>query len=286
MSDLTIQYQFKNLINALERLYQKHEAESIAYVAIEHVLNYSKFKYVEHRNELFPESATVLWNKISRELLTGKPIQYIIGVAPFYGKNFELTPSVLIPRPETEELVDLVLKENPNVLQRVLDIGTGSGCIPVSLKCNRKNWDVFATDISEEALSVAKNNAVLNNAKIGFYKDDIFNPRVFKNEEKFNIIISNPPYIPQSEKTRMHKNVIDFEPQLALFIPDEDAIKYYRAISLFANYFLAKGGKLYVEIHENFGNEVAEVFNIAGMHNIEIIQDINGKPRIVKAFLL
>jgi len=285
MSKTTIQSHFNNLLKDISSLYPKYEAVSIAYVVIEHVLNYSKFKYAEHRNELFPETALELWNKISLELLTGKPIQYIIGVAPFYSFNFKVTPDVLIPRSETEELVEMVIKENANILLRVLDIGTGSGCIPVSLKVHRNNWEVFATDISEKALEIAKNNALLNNSKISFFRDDIFNPTVFKNQEKFNIIVSNPPYIPQSEKMQMHKNVVDFEPQLALFIPDEDAVKYYRAIASFAKCFLEKSGKLYVEIHENFGNEVFNVFEKAGLQSIEIIHDINGKPRIVKAIL-
>jgi len=286
MSKTTIQSYFNSLVEDISCMYPKHEAVSIAYVVVEHVLNYSKFKYTEHRNELFPQSALELWNKILTELLTGKPIQYIIGIAPFYGLNFEVNSSVLIPRPETEELVDLVLNKNTNELIRVLDIGTGSGCIPVSLKVHRNNWEVFATDISEEALLTAKRNAVLNKVKIDFYQDDIFNSKAFQNSDKFNVIISNPPYIPLSEKKKMHKNVVDFEPQIALFNPDADAVKYYRAISSYAKLLLIKGGKIYVEIHENYGNEVAEIFKTAGLKNVEIIHDINSKPRIVKAILL
>lgn len=285
MSKTTIQSFFNTLVKDISYLYPKHEAVSIAYVVVEHVLNYSKFKYAEHRNELFPPLAIELWNKISSELMTGKPIQYIIGVAPFYRNIFEVSPAVLIPRSETEELVDLVLKENTNILLRILDIGTGSGCIPISLKIHRNSWEVFATDISEEALTIAKRNAVLNNTNIGFNNDNIFNPNAFREDEKYNIIVSNPPYIPLSEKMQMHKNVVDFEPQLALFVPDEDAIKYYRAISSFASLVLLRGGKLYVEIHEKFGNEVAAIFNKDGFSNIEIILDINCKSRFVKAIL-
>lgn len=286
MSKTTIQSYFNYLVDEISFLYPKCEAVSIAYVVVEHVLNYSKFKYSEHRNELFPQSAVVKWNKIFLELKTGKPIQYIIGTAPFYGKNFEVNSAVLIPRPETEELVELVLKENKTNSLRVIDIGTGSGCIPVVLKIHRNDWELMATDISEEALIVAKKNAELNNVKISFYKDDIFNSIAFKEKEKFNIIVSNPPYIPSDEKIKMHKNVIDFEPGLALFVPDDDVLKYYRAISSFANQYLKKEGKIYVEIHENFGKEVKRIFENAGLQNVEILYDINNKPRMVKAILV
>jgi release factor glutamine methyltransferase len=285
MSETTLQSNFNNLVKDISCLYPKHEAISIAYIVVEHVLNYSKFKYAEHRNELFPSEAKKLWNKILMELITGKPIQYIIGATPFYGYKFEVSPVVLIPRQETEELVDIILKENTNVLLQVLDIGTGSGCIPVSLKARRDKWKVFATDISNEAIAIAKKNAVLNNTTIEFFEDDIFNSTVFKEKQKFNIIVSNPPYIPLNEKIKMHKNVIEFEPHIALFSPDEDAVKYYRAISAFAGQFLVKGGKLYVEIHENFGKEVSEILKRNNFEKIDIIQDINGKQRIVKAIL-
>lgn len=286
MSDLTIQYQFKNLIKALERLYPKHEAESIAYVAIEHVLNYSKFKYAEHRQESFPKTKLEKWNNISERLITGEPVQYIIGSAPFYGLNFKVSPEVLIPRPETEELVELVLKENKENLLRVLDIGTGSGCIPVSIKFNQKNWEVFATDISEEAVRITEENAKNNNAQIKIFIDDIFNSKVFRSEIKFDIIVSNPPYIPLSEKQVMHKNVIDFEPHLALFIPDNDPVKYYKAIAEFAKIHLDEKGKVYVEIHESYANEVVTVFKESGFNKNEIIFDINKKPRIIKSSFL
>ena len=286
MSDLTIQYQFKNLTKALERLYPRCEAESIAYVAIEHVLNYSKFKYAEHRQELFPKMKLEQWNNISERLITGEPVQYIIGSAPFYGLNFKVSPEVLIPRPETEEMVELVLKDNTENSLRILDIGTGSGCIPISLKFNRKDWEVFTTDISEGAVRIAEENAKNNNVQIKIFVDDIFNSRAFNVDEKFDIIVSNPPYIPLSEKQVMHKNVINFEPHLALFIPDEEPVKYYKTIAEFAKIHLEEKGKIYVEIHESYANEVLTVFKESGFNKNEIIFDINKKPRIIKSTFL
>jgi len=286
MSDLTIQYQFKNLTKALERLYPKREAESIAYVAIEHVLNYSKFKYAEHRQELFPKKELEQWNNISTRLIAGEPVQYIIGSAPFYCLNFKVSPAVLIPRPETEEMAELILKENNEDSLRILDIGTGSGCIPVSLKFNRNNWKVFATDISEEAVKIAEENAKSNDTEIKIFVDDIFNSKAFRLDNKFDIIVSNPPYIPLSEKQKMHKNVINFEPHLALFIPDEDPVKYNKAIAEFAKTHLGEKGKIYVEIHENYADEGVNVFKESGFCKNEIIFDINNKPRIIKSSFL
>ncbi|MDD5571752.1 MAG: peptide chain release factor N(5)-glutamine methyltransferase [Bacteroidales bacterium] len=286
MSDLTIQYQFNNLVKALERLYPMIEAESIAYAVIEHVLNYSKFRYAELRQEMFPKNKLEEWNKILTRLLIGEPVQYITGSTQFYGLNFKLTPAVLIPRPETEEMTDLILKENSQNLLKILDIGTGSGCIAVSLKNNRKNWNVSATDISKEVIEIAHENAINNDTKIHFYIDDIFNSNVFKETQRFDIIVSNPPYIPLSEKRNMHKNVTDFEPHIALFVPDENPVKYYKALVDFSNLHLDKKGKIYMEVHESYANEVRKVFIESGFQKTEIIPDINKKPRIVKSAFL
>lgn len=283
MYDLTIQYQFKNLTKALEQLYQKQEAESIAYVVIDHVLNYSKFEYTSHKHELFPETKLPKWNEIKIRLEQSEPIQYIVKESWFYGLKFMVNPSVLIPRPETEEMVDLILKENTAERYTIIDIGTGSGCIPISIKSNRKNWNISAMDISTEAFKVAQENAHNNQVQIDFIEDDILFPQKINKTELFDIIVSNPPYVPMHEIEKMHKNVAEFEPHLALFSPDDDPVKFYRAIADFAIIHLRKSGKVYAEIHEKYSEEVKEIFLNKGLHDVKIISDINNKPRIIKA---
>ena len=282
MSNLDLKYYFKELSDALLLLYPSREAESIAYIVVEHVLNYSKFEYAGHKHQLFPENRKAKWDEIKSRLVLGEPIQYVVKEAHFYGLKYEVDSSVLIPRPETEELVDLILKENEIENISLIDLGTGSGCIPVSIKKNRDNWKVWALDISKEALLVAEKNASNNNVHISFIQEDILNPNLNVENQKFDIIVSNPPYVPVSDKIKMHKNVADFEPHIALFSPDEDPVKFYKAIAEFSNQHLKESGKVYVEIHEKYGNEVKKLFE-NGFRKVQIISDINSKPRIVKA---
>ena len=282
MSNHDLKYYFKELSDALLLHYPSREAESIAYIVVEHVLNYSKFEYAGHKHELFPENHKAKWDEIKSRLILGEPIQYVVKEAHFYGLKYEVDSSVLIPRPETEELVDLILMENGQENISLIDLGTGSGCIPVSIKKNRDNWKVWALDISKEALVVAEKNASNNNVHISFIQEDILNPNLNVENQKFDIIVSNPPYVPVSDKIKMHKNVADFEPHIALFSPDEDPVKFYKAIAEFSNQHLKESGKVYVEIHEKYGNEVKKLFE-NGFRKVQIISDINSKPRIVKA---
>ena len=219
--------------------------------------------------------------KICRELKTGKPIQYILGETSFYNCTIKLNSSTLIPRPETEELVDLIIKENKGFRGKILDVGTGSGCIAISLSINLPGSSVTGIDISESAIALAKENAVLNKASSVFSIADIFNidNRQFSYTD---IIVSNPPYVRVSEKERMDRNVLDFEPHSALFVPDSDPLVYYRAILRLAGTILRQQGKVYFEINEAMGSLIFEMLKTCGYSRIELIKDINGKERMIK----
>ncbi len=279
----TINSYFNQLVNNLKTIYSDRESESIAFLVVEYVLNYSKFSYSENRSQSFPETKKEILKSIEIRLLNSEPIQYIIGEADFFGLKFKVDNNVLIPRQETEELVQLILTENNAEKLKLLDIGTGSGSIPVSLKKNRNNWDIYATDISNAALIIATENAKENNTEITFLQDDICNSVAFNSDKKFDIIVSNPPYIRRMEIDKMHNNVKNFEPHLALFSPDDNPLIFYQHIAEFSQTHLNKNGTLYVEIHEKFANEVSELFKNKELKNINIINDINEKARIVKA---
>lgn len=237
----------------------------------------------ENAEKTLSESELLKFHFTLKELRSGKPLQYVLGETEFYGLKFLLNENVLIPRPETEELVHLVInvcKENKITQPSILDIGTGSGCIPVVFKKNIPDADVSSTDVSEKALAVAKKNAELNEVNVNFILHDILSEKELS-KTKFDIIISNPPYIPLSEKKTMNKNVKDFEPELALFIPDEDPLVFYRKIILFANGNLNKYGKLFFEVHENHAAEVKRLMEKNNFTAVEIIKDMQGKERIV-----
>ncbi len=232
--------------------------------------------------------------KILKDVLTGlkayEPLQYITGYTEFYGLKIKVNKHVLIPRPETEELVDLIINENKQRQNlKILDIGSGSGCIAVSLAKNLSKSNVFAVDVSLEALNVTKSNTSANNVKVSFIQGNILESLsdyvAFERRltyRKFDIIVSNPPYVTFSEKELMEKNVLDYEPGLALFVKDKKPLIYYDAIAKFAKQHLAPHGKLYFEINEKFGNEIKDLLLSAGFKDVEIIKDINGKDRIVR----
>ncbi len=211
-------------------------------------------------------------------LMHHEPIQYILGTAHFYGHDFYVDPAVLIPRPETEELVDLILKRfGSDTNESVLDIGTGSGCIAISLKSARKNWHISASDVSEKALTVAKRNAKENACDIDFFLDDIRKSEIVYD---YSIIVSNPPYIDDNELSKMSKNVLVYEPHLALFVED-DVLEYYRAIIAFAQRRLLQNGWIFFEIHEDHGCGVVELLKGQDYKKVELIQDLQGKDRMV-----
>jgi release factor glutamine methyltransferase len=221
-------------------------------------------------------------NLIAR-LNASEPIQYITGEAFFYGLKFKVSEAVLIPRPETEELVELVLKHSKSFINpTILDIGTGSGCIAVSLAKKHPQAIVSAWDISESALEIANKNAIFNQVDVNFEKVDILN---VNQKQQFDIVVSNPPYIAQSEAIDMRANVLNHEPHLALFVENDNPLVFYKAIAAFCKTNLKSGGRFFVEINETLGKETAEVFQNEGCVAIEIIKDMYGKERFVMGMM-
>jgi release factor glutamine methyltransferase len=276
----TIQYIKSQLVNQ----YAETEIHSFIYLIFEHVLQYSKLDIHLKSNEVLPAAIVSQIYNIVTELKQFKPIQYILSTTFFYDSIFKVNSSVLIPRQETEELVDWIIKSNRINSPVILDIGTGSGCIAISLVKNITESKVYALDVSSEALSTASENAKYNDVKVQFFQVDILNWSEYKENFStcFDIIISNPPYICESEKNLMLPNVLDNEPHLALFVPDLDPLMFYRSISNFSLEYLKPSGLLYFEINERFGNEIVIMLNKIGFSSIEIKRDINGKDRMVR----
>lgn len=218
--------------------------------------------------------------EICSALKTGKPYQYVLGETWFYNCRIRVNPDVLIPRPETEELVDLIVKDNKNYDGRIIDFGTGSGCIAIALASNLPHAEVTGIDISEGALAIARENAELNRVNVKLEKGDILN---YEMEMKAGIFVSNPPYVRDSEKQLMHRNVLGFEPHHALFVEDSDPLVYYRAILEISQRNLEPGGKIYFEINEAMGREMTDMISLYGFSEISIIKDLNNKDRIAKA---
>lgn len=245
----------------------------------------TKLKFTKLQMFAFPESpvtgkqAAEIKN-ICKELKTGKPIQYITGETSFYNCVIKVNSSTLIPRPETEELVDLIIKENRGFTGSLLDIGTGSGAIAIALAVNMPGSAVKGTDISESALETAGENAALNNSAVEFIMSDMLDSHAVILPPA-DIIVSNPPYVRESEMSLMGKNVIGFEPHSALFVPDSDPLKFYIAILNIARSILTPQGKIYFEINEALGKEMSDLFAANGYSKIRVINDINGKQRFI-----
>jgi len=279
----TIKDVFNDYKQALNVIYDANEIEALTLLVINEICNLSKAKIKAFPETEIPARQNDKLNNILDELKTGKPVQYILGKTEFYGLPFNVNPSVLIPRPETEELVEWALESvgSPDsyrdklVVGSILDIGTGSGCIAISLKKNLPGFKVSAIDISAEALETAASNAKLNDVDIEFINADILNPKSdphsYRDEiHKFEIIISNPPYVTLYDKTQMHTNVTDFEPHAALFVPENDPLLFYKAIADFAVTNLIEKGILFFEINESYGDETVELLAAKGFKNIEL----------------
>ncbi|HZY38603.1 MAG TPA: peptide chain release factor N(5)-glutamine methyltransferase [Mucilaginibacter sp.] len=284
----TVKNVFSTWHEALKRLYDVNEAEAITLLAVSEITGLSKAKIKAFPEEKIAAEQSAWLSDILSQLKTGKPIQYILGKTEFYGLPFKVNPSVLIPRPETEELVEWVIasvapQQGWGAVASILDIGTGSGCIAISLKKHLPAFQVTAIDISEEALKTAKENAKLNNVEIDFIKADILNTKSEIVNRKSEIIISNPPYVTLHDKTRMHKNVTDFEPHAALFVPEDDPLVFYKAAADFAVKNLVPNGLLFFEINESYGEEIVELLTIKGFKNIELRKDMSGRDRMIRA---
>lgn len=263
----------------LSTLYEETEINSMTYIMLEHFFSISKKEVILEKEKRLSESELLQIIYAVKDLKKQKPLAYIFGEWLFYGLPFKVNQHTLIPRPETEELVQLVINENQSKKLHVLDIGTGSGCIAIAIKKQLPESIVAAFDVSEEALIIAKQNALLNEVEVNFKQVNILNAGSIV--EQFDVIVSNPPYIPERDKEMMSKNVLDFEPHLALFVENDNALLFYKAIAQFALTNLTKNGKLYVEIHENLGREVKSLFEKTGFETVKIINDMNGKNRIV-----
>ena len=270
---MTLQDFKLKMISELSSIYVMDELNSIFNVLFEDYLKIPRSKILLADEINLNESNQRLFLSALERLKTHEPIQYVLGKTTFMDLEFKVNNSVLIPRPETEELVRLMLKEDLDG-KEILDIGTGSGCIAISLAKNLPNAKVAAIDISKDAIEVAKENAKLNNVEVNFINADIFE---YYSDKKYDVIVSNPPYVLESEKPLMKKNVLDFEPELALFVEDINPVIYYEAISWFSKNYLNKKGKLFLEINENYKNQLMFLFK--DNFSIEIIKDISGKNR-------
>ncbi len=270
--------------NELSNIYDRDEISSVFYLVTEHLTGMRRSQAIMAHNDLLSADAHKGYIKILERLKAGEPLQYVLGEASFFELTFRVNKNVLIPRPETEELVDWVIRScNTRKGLQILDIGTGSGCIAVSLKKFIPEAVVTALDISEEALEVAGNNALLNEVDVHFVQADIL---TFSTADKYDIIVSNPPYIGGSEKAEMHANVLDFEPHLALFVADERPLLFYEAIADFAKVSLRIGGLLFFEINARYGIETVQMLSSKGFTNIELKQDMQGNDRMIRANFL
>ena len=266
----------------LTGLYPEPEIRNFSYLIIEKLTGFSRTEVYVNKNTLFSDEQQHEIESFIEKLKKYVPIQYILGETEFFGLPFYVNESVLIPRPETEELVDWIRKENDKSAEfRLLDIGTGSGCIAIALKHEFTNSEVDAFDISVDALETARRNASLNNLTINLSTVDILNAPDFPT--KWDIIVSNPPYITEQEKDGMLPNVLDHEPHLALFVPDNDPLLFYRNIAEFAQKHLTDNGKLYFEINREAGQSCIDLLTKMGYRDVELRKDISGNDRMVKA---
>jgi release factor glutamine methyltransferase len=264
------------------------EIQAIAYILLEAFFDVSRTDIMAGKGVDYSEEKVQLLQHSIERINKGEPVQYVTGEESFFGRKFQVNPSVLIPRPETEELVHQVLlyrnvltsEQGDKKLLKILDIGTGSGCLPITLFHAASPTEMFATDASSAALSVASNNAALHAADVTFIEHNILREQLPFTD--LDIIISNPPYVREKEKSEMKLNVLNYEPALALFVPDDDPLIFYREIAAQARDTLKPGGLLAVEINEKLGKEVSALLEGAGFKEVDTIKDIAGKPRVVK----
>ena len=273
---------FQNLRSLLSSIYPDGEARAIAFLVFEDAFGVSRMDVYADKVRQFSEDERERLQRMSQLLSNGVPVQYVLGHCRFHGHTFSVSPAVLIPRPETEELVDWVVEEVMKQglrTPRILDAGTGSGCIAISLKMALPKAEIVAWDISEDALAVARENARRFQADVTFCKVDMLQP--FEANTKFDIIVSNPPYICQSEELEMERNVTEHEPHTALFVPDSDPLQFYRALCGHAKQLLSSGGSLMVELNRSYGEATAKLFKESGLRDVELRKDAFGNNRML-----
>jgi len=270
-------------IKMLSEKYGTDESKQLLDILIAFFFGYTKIGMALDPGIRLSESEILKLHTAVKELLTNKPVQYITGKSRFMDLNLSVNESVLIPRPETEELVNLIIQNEKTEGLDVIDIGTGSGCIALALRKHLPNPKVTAFDISADALALAKNNSTKNRLEINFRQVDILDDAAVKTLEMFDLVVSNPPYVTESDKMHMQKNVLDYEPHSALFVPDEDALQFYRAILEFCMVHLRGGGRVYFEINERQGENVLQLFNDYGFQEGKLHSDIHSKNRFATA---
>jgi release factor glutamine methyltransferase len=293
---MTVEDGYKHLLFQLHKVYDEREASNITDLIIEHITRWKKAERILYKKKVLTIQQQETLDEYTHQLMQHRPVQYVLGEAWFAGMKFLVDESVLIPRPETEELAEWIIEDILNTKSTtpstslsspttILDVGTGSGCIPIALKKRLKDISVTSLDISEGALAIAQKNAFFNETDIHFLLYDFLNEEKWKDLPVFDIIVSNPPYIKQSERAVMSKNVLDFEPHLALFVPDDNALLFYRKLATFGNHQLSPACKIYVEINESLGEEVFSLFTKEG-YRVELRKDLQGKERMLKATIL
>ena len=277
----------KYSFSLLSPIYGDEETKSIIQILFEDIVGWSKARLHTDALKVLADADIIRFGAAIARLETGCPVQYVTGTADFNGLRLAVNPSVLIPRPETAELATIItneLKSHELSNFKILDIGTGSGCIAIYLKTQLPELNVHALDVSEEALVVARENALRLKAEVEFFRYDILAKEGSEPSTVYNLIISNPPYVTQREKKSMMQNVKDFEPSSALFVPDEDPLLFYRAIVEYARPRLSGAGLLYLEINEAFGNQTSDLLRNSGF-SAEVFKDFRGRDRFIKAAL-
>ena len=284
---MTIKELYRNFLLRLQGIYELSEAITITDWAFEKIASHKRSDILKKPTQQLNPSTTRSLNDALDQLLEHKPIQYVLGEAWFYNMKLNVNEQVLIPRPETEELVEWIILNRKSQLTdpSMLDIGTGSGCIAIALKKNLVASKITAIDQSEKALEVAKGNALLHNTTINFLQLDFLDESQWDQLALFDVIISNPPYIPMKGKTAMAKNVVNFEPYTALFVPDENPFIFYEKIAAFGKIHLQLNGRIFVEINEHFAKEVFTIFKNY-FTEVQIKKDLSGKERMVMAAVI
>jgi len=283
---MTVQEATYFLLSQLRTVYSDGEASQVVDWVMEHLTGSKKAERMLYKNAAITDKEEDLLHQYTKRLLAHEPVQYVLNESWFCGLKFFVDKNVLIPRPETEELVEWIISncKFPVDELTILDIGTGSGCIPIALKRRIRKAVVWSCDVSDAALAVAKKNAASLGTAINFVPLDFLDQRTWSQLPSFDIIVSNPPYVPQKDKETMQPNVLDYEPHTALFVPDNDALVFYKAIAEFGKLHLHKGGTVYLEIHEDLGEATTAIFRSAG-YQTELKKDMQGKDRMVKAVL-
>ncbi len=275
----------KKFIANLESLFDPMESESFFFLILDYLHQMKRVDLALQPDFEISDNELFKWNEILSQLKKEKPIQYILGETEFYGLRFLVNENTLIPRPETEELVQWIIESQNKSSQEItiLDIGTGSGCIPIAIKKNLSNANVSAIDVSKEALLVAERNALLNEVAIHFIHQDILQTGALKTF--YDVIVSNPPYVRDLEKEEIKKNVLDYEPHLALFVTNEDALLFYRKIAQLAKHSLTPNGYLFFEINQYLGLETVSLLQDLGFQNVTLKKDIYGNDRMIRCTL-